>query len=94
MICFELDIDGRCVRNRSCTRRLFGQRSTEAVVFYAFNRVTRAAFIISPSVLSTAAERRLRSAQMLTETGKSTPQEENRILLDRVGQKTPHLPLV
>lgn len=94
MICFELFIDGRCVGNRSCARRLFGRRSTEAVIFHAFNRVTRAAFIISPSVLSTAAERRLRSAQMLTETRKSTPRERNRILLDRVGQKMPRLPLV
>lgn len=92
MICFELYIDGRCVKKRSCTRRLFGRRSTEAVIFHTFNRVTRAAFIIS--ALSTAAQRRLRSAQMLTETRKSTPRERNRTLLGRVGQKTPRLPLV
>lgn len=55
MICFELYIYGRCVKKRSCTRRLFGRRSTEAVIFHTFNRVTRAAFIISPSALSTAA---------------------------------------
>lgn len=35
--------------------------------------MTRTPSIISPSILSTAAERRLSSAQMRTETGKSTP---------------------
>lgn len=72
---------------------LFGQRSLEAVIFHAFTRVTRAAFLISPSVLGTAAERRHLSAQTLTETRKSMPRERNRALLDRVGQKTPRLPL-